>query len=129
MTVQMKTHTLDLFDAIYIIDISGNFKFACDSDCMHKGAAIWIFSFFVKNSASTALSARLASKHQAQYRLLSVGMTTTMATYPQVVNYVLRTYATDENVAKMGEDITIFAQPPNETPSQYDEKLVAKVPM
>lgn len=47
-------------------------------------------------------------------------------TYPQIINYRSRTYNTDENVTDNECKLTMFIKPPNKTPSQYAEKMVAK---
>lgn len=80
----------------------------------------------MKKSASAVLNTRLASKHKTRTRIPSVKKTTTLTTYPQVVSYLLQTYATDENIADTKDEITMFSQPPNKTLSQYAEELVAK---
>lgn len=51
---------------------------------------------------------------------------TKLTTYPQVVNYLIRTYAIDENIAYNEGEMTMFAQPRNKSPSQYAEKLAVK---
>lgn len=99
---------------------------ACDSNGIHDGAAIWLFHFFVKKSASTVLNIMLASKHKAQSRILLVGNTTALTTYPQAVNCLLRTYATDEDIAGTKDEISMLPEPPNKTPSECVEELVAK---
>lgn len=58
--------------------------------------------------------------------MTSIEKTTTLSTYPQVVNYLLGTYATDESISDTEHEITSFFQPPNKTPLQYAEKLVPK---
>lgn len=40
-----------------------------------------------------------------------IGKTTSVSTYPQVVNYLLRTYATDEKIADTINEIAMFSQP------------------
>lgn len=47
-------------------------------------------------------------------------------TYPQVVNNLLFTCKTDENIAGTKDEITMFTPPPNKNPSQYAEEIVAK---
>lgn len=47
-------------------------------------------------------------------------------TYPQVVNFFLKKYTTDEVIAKTKSNITPFAQPLNMTPFQYAEGFVTR---
>lgn len=45
----------------------------------------------------------------------SIGKNMTLTTYPQVVHYLLRTFATDEDISGTNVVITIFARPSNKT--------------
>lgn len=54
--------------------------------------------------------------HKPQARMQSIGKATTQASFPQGVNYLLVTYATNEKIAEREGEITIFTQPPNKTP-------------
>lgn len=124
MTGQMKPHTFDPFDPILIIGSLRNIKLACDTNGIHECAAIWLLHFFMKTSVSSALHSRLASNQKARTRVSSRAKTTTLSTYPQVVNSLLRTNATDENIADLEDAITTFSQPPGKTPAQYAEELI-----
>lgn len=84
-----------------------------------------ILTFFIQKAASAAKRAALTSKNKSQTRMLSVVDTTTMGTYPQVVIYLLRTYAMDENIPNMKDDITrLNRQRKNQ--SHYAEELIAE---
>lgn len=58
--------------------------------------------------------------------MISIGKITTVSTYPQVVNYLLHTYATYEYIADTEDVITMFSHPPNKTPLQSAKELLAK---
>lgn len=62
---------------------------------------------------------RLASKHDARER-------PTLTTYKQVVNYLLRTYETDENITDTGDEITMFMLLADKTSTQHAKKVMAK---
>lgn len=79
---------------------------------------MWVFHFFMKESVSVALHTRVASKQNDRNRVATTGHTTTLKTYPQAVNYLLRTYATDESVADTKDGISTIIQPSNQTLSQ-----------
>lgn len=66
----------------------------------------------MKILATAALNARLAFKQKARTTTISAGKTTKVKKYPQIVNYLLRTYAMDENVADTKHEITMSTQPP-----------------
>lgn len=127
-STQMKPHTFDPFDTISIIGFLFNFQLACDTDGIHEGAAIKLFHFFMKKSASSALHTKLTSKNSRNDKThaLSGGNATQLTTYQQVVNHLLQKYATDEVVANTEEEITSFTQPANKTANQYAEDLDAE---
>lgn len=56
----------------------------------------------------------------------SIVKTTTLTIYPQVLTFLLRTYAADENILDIEDEITMFTQLSNKTPSQYAEMMAAK---
>lgn len=75
-----------------------NVKLECDTNEIHEGTAMWLFHFLMKKLASSTLHMRLASKQKDRTGVLSRAKKTTLTTYPQVVNYLLRTYETDEKL-------------------------------
>lgn len=115
MTVQIQSYIFEPFEPTSIIWFLSNFKLACDTNGIHEGAAVWLFNFFIKKSVSTVLNTRLASKHTAHTRMPFTEKTTSIMTYPQVVNYLLRTYGKDENIAETEDGIIMLSQPPNKT--------------
>lgn len=59
-------------------------------------------------------------------RVTSTGNTATLTTYPQRMNYLLKTYAAEESIADTEYEITKFIKPPNKTLSQCAEQLAVK---
>lgn len=125
-TAQMKAHISGPFNPISITAFLYKFKLACDTNGIREGAAIWISNFFKKKPALAVPNTGLADMHKAQTGKTSTGKTTTLSTYPRVINYLLHIDSSNENIADMGDEITIFSQPPNKTPSQYAENSAAK---
>lgn len=80
---------------------------------------MWLLHFYMKESTSSALHTRLASTYEARTRAISTRKTAMLTTYPQVVNYLLRTYATDEKIVDIADEVLSFILPLNKTPSQY----------
>lgn len=62
MRAQTKPHICDPFNPISMKEFLSNFKVVCDTSGIHKRAAMWLFHFFMKESASFALHTRLVSK-------------------------------------------------------------------
>lgn len=122
----MKSHIFDSFDFTAIIEILYNFELRCDTHDINESAAIWVFQFLKKKLASALLNTTLAKKHKSQTRMQSCGKIATLATNPQVVNYLSCNYATDENISYTKDETTMFIQSPNKTPSQYAEESVSK---
>lgn len=101
MTAQMNPHTFDLLNPISVIGFLRNFKLACGTNQIHESVALWPFHFFMKKSFSAASQSRLASNQMARTRVSSKAKTTKLTTHQQVVNYLLRTYETDKNIADL----------------------------
>lgn len=126
MTAQIEPYYFDLFDPISIIGFVCSFKIVCDTKEIHDRAEMWLFHFFTKESASSALRMCLTSKHKARTKVTFSKRTTLPTTYLQVMSYWQRTYATNEKNADTENELTTFIKPPNETPSQYAVEPVAK---
>lgn len=87
---------------------------------------MWFFLFFNLKFASSTLHKRLASKNSIKTRIATSGITKTLTTYPQVLNYLLRSHETNKNTEITKEKVTTFAQQSSKAPSQDVEELVAK---
>lgn len=79
-------------DPLLIIDFLQNFKIACDQNGFPKGTAIWLFQFYLEKHAAYLLHSRT----QGNIMSLDEDQTGMLRTYPQVVHYLLETYATNE---------------------------------
>lgn len=77
---------------------------------------MWLFHFLMKKSLSSTLRMLLASNHYNKKRVSHTWKITTFAAYPQVLSYLLRKYATDENIAYIKDEITMFIQAQNKNP-------------
>lgn len=62
LQTQMRSHTSDAFDPIYVISFLSSFKFACAVSRIHGGAVMRFFPIFMKISSAAALNARLRLK-------------------------------------------------------------------
>lgn len=94
-----------------------NFKIACDSTSVQEGAAIWLFTHFIKERPKAALSGRVTAekqKHQQEIKLV---------TYCQAVSFLLKTYATEDVIDEAETDVTSFKPPAGMTAVRYSEAL------
>lgn len=98
MTAQTKPHLFNAFDPINIVAFYCSFTLAYVSSAAYEGVAMRILHFLMKKSFSSALHRRLASKHNAKKRVTFTGKTTTLTTYLQNLDHLLRTFATDETI-------------------------------
>lgn len=106
MDVQMKSTNFkhSIPNAIrYVLE---NLKKACDSYGIREGATMGHFQLFTKQPAKVAWARRTCARKkddpQREWK---------MATYSQVINYLLATYATDYVIAEVGSEITSFKHP------------------
>lgn len=126
ISAQIESKYFDLFNLILITKVLYAFKMACDTNGVHKDAATGLSNVSIKKSASPVLKARLVSRHKHQNRLLLVGKTTRTTTFSRIVDHLLHTYSTEENIADTKDEIMMFSQVPDKPLSKYPEKLVAK---
>lgn len=120
MNVQMKSACFRPSDPISVLSFLHNFKMACDSNGIHEGAAMWLFQYFIKEPAKAPLMHRvcLTDKDSQQKGKLT--------TYCQVVNYLLVTYATDDEIAKAEAGIMQFKKPERMSATLFSELLWEK---
>ena len=115
----MKTYTFGGQDPIAVLGFLARFKMACDHNGVREGAAVWCFQFYLTGQADALLQSRLHGNTMTfdaeQHELLE--------TYSEVVNVLLRTYATDEVISKAVGDVTSFRQSSNMTEETYSNQL------
>ena len=119
LDVQMKTHTFSGQDPIAVLGFLARFKMACDHNGISEGAAVWCFQFYLTGQAHALLQSRLHGNTMA----VDAEQRELLETYPEVVNYLLRTYATDEVISEAVGDVTSFRQSSNMTEEVYSNHL------
>ena len=119
LEVQMKNRTFDGNDQITVLGFLAKFRDACDINHLSEGVAMWCFQFFLSGQAEALLQSRLAGGSMA----VDVEQEDLLRTYPQVVNFLLRTYATDEIIAEAYSDVMSFKQTSAMTEEQYSNLL------
>ena len=95
LDVQMKTHTFGGQDPIAVLGFLAQFKMACDHNGVSEGAAVWCFQFYLTGQAHVLLQSRLHGNTMA----VDAEQRELLETYAEVVNVLLRTYATDEVIS------------------------------
>ena len=117
--VQMKTHTFGGQDPIAVLGCLARFKMACDHIGVSEGAAIWCFQFYLTGQAHALLHSRLHGNDMA----VDAEQRELHETYAEEVNFLLRTYATDEVISEGVGDVTSFRQSSNMTEEVYSNQL------
>lgn len=59
LQVQIETIIFTSFNSISIISSLSAFKLACDTNSIHEGASLWLYTFFMEKPAAAALNSRL----------------------------------------------------------------------
>lgn len=81
----------------------------------------------MNKNASAGLNARLNADGTGKKNSRSTSdKTIYLTSYPQVVNFLPKTYAADKVIAETEPDIKGFLQPSNITPSQYVKELMTE---
>ena len=118
LDVQMKTHTFSGQDPIAVLGFLARFKMACDHNGLTEGAALWCFLFYLTGQAHALLQSRLHGNTLA----VDTEQRELLETYPEVFNFMLRTYATDGVIAAAVGDVTSFRQSSNMTKEVYSNR-------
>ena len=106
-----------------ILEFLWKFKFACDTNGVHEGMAIWLFQYFLDGSVHSAVTSRLRANVRGYHRRNTAEA---LSTYPAVVNYLLRQYATDDVISEGHLDLTTFRQSSGMLEEDYSELLLRK---
>lgn len=94
------------------------YKLACDTNCVHEGAALCMLHFFMKRLAPT-INARIALKSMLHNRQKDG----TIFSFCKAVICFVEKYATEDVIAKTGADMTPFPQLSSKLPTEYAETL------
>lgn len=105
---------------------------ACNLTKVQEGAARCILPHYVEESLVNALNSRMCVGSQRAPLAASVQNEQRrsrkfLCSYPKVVVYRLKKYATDHTIAKYDVSILQYTQPANVTFQQYADSLVTKL--
>ena len=119
LDVQMKTHTFRGQDPIAGIGFLARFKMACDHNVVSEGAAVGCFQFYLTVQTHALHQSRLHRNTMA----VDAEQREMLETYAEVVNFLLRTYATDKVISEAVGDVTSFCQSSNMMEEVYSNQL------
>lgn len=105
VAVQLKDWTFNSKESVSIIVFLQDFKAASTACNILKGIVMWIFKHYLSSSAESFIKARVAllkENTRAQEGCVT--------SYYTIVNYLLKQYATDDNIASADADNHSFTQ-------------------
>lgn len=128
---QMKAHFFDPKDPIFIIGFLATFELTCDTNKIHEGAAMWVLPHFVKETIANALNSRMCAEDRtaplvATVRHDKIRHQKLLRSYPEVVNYLLKKFATGAEIAEYDATILRYMHPASMTHQQFADDLIAK---
>ena len=123
LEVQIKTHTFGGQDPIAVLGFLARFKMACDHNGVSEGADVWCFQFYLTGQAHALFQSRIHGNNMA----VDAEQRELLETYAEVVNFLLRTYATDEFISEAVGNVTSFRQSSNMTEEVYNNQFWDKV--
>ena len=122
MALQMKGVTFSGDDPIAVLNFLSRFTAACNQNGVHEGAALWSFQFFMTGMALAKVQTRIVGESGvADARRDEV-----LSSYPEVVNYLFRTYATNEVIAEAYAEVKNFIQSLRKSETEYGDRLWRK---
>ena len=115
----MRSHTVSSQDPIAVLGFLARLKMVCDHNGITEGAAVWCFQFYLSGQAHALLQSLLNRNTMA----IDVERRELLQTYQQVINFLLRTFATDAVISEAFGDVTSFRQSSNMTEEVYSNHL------
>lgn len=83
-------------DSITVLFFPQTFQTACDANGIHELVVMWIFQFFENTTKKAGITVRMTTKEDRRNK-----QNVKLTSYPQVVNYLLLMYATDELISEV----------------------------
>lgn len=106
METLMKTYRFDGNDLITILRFLAQFERARDSNRVSEDTTLWNVTAFMKDVPTSCLTVRMTpSKEDAATHRLPKTSEERISTYVKAGNFLLKSYATDFNIAEATPDI------------------------
>lgn len=127
----MKAQFIDPIDPISLTRFPATFKLECDTETMYEGSDICVLPFFVTDTLATTVNCHMSAATRIKPVVDSVNTTEPLIkkkllqSYPEVVNYLLRKFVSDQMIAKMDYKTLRYIQSAHMTPMHYADDLYA----
>ena len=105
-------------DPIGVLGFLYRFRNACNAAGVHEGAAMWLFQYFLAGPAESLVSLMITGESM----VAQSPTVTLLQTYPEIVQLLLRTYATDTVLSSAAKDVEGFKQK-KQTETEFAEQL------
>ena len=119
MKVQMAHHRFNGKDPITVLDFLARFKDSCDRNNISEAAAVWCFQYFLDGQAANVVKTRLSGRSLA----VDASRADMLTSYEEVVQFLLKTYATEEAMAEAITDVENFKQSSSMDVQAYSDEL------
>lgn len=120
--VRVRVNMFGILEPSSIVSVLSAHQRACDINRINEGTAILLFSFFEKNSARALFSSRT---FLARWR--SAWQDSKLSLYWKFLNYLQKTWGTDEFIANSNMVVTNFERPGDKgsttCPASLDKSL------
>lgn len=120
LMVQLRSSLFDGKNPISVLNFLAEFVEACDLNKVHEGAARWLFQYYITGSAKDRFKRNANGGNKKSAKMVK------LATYCAVVQYFLRTYATDDVIAKAHEEVSMYRQAVGQKEEEYAQQLLDK---
>lgn len=114
----MKILTFDDKDPIALFNFLAMFQTACDFNSIHEGATKWIFQMYTRGAAQDVQEIRYAGCASHRDESLSI--------YAEVKHFLLRSYATDDNIADAHNEVVSYKHSQSQKETEYSNRLYKK---
>lgn len=125
----MNPYKIDDADPISVLSFLGQVERACDSNGVSEKVAMWLLQFSIKKFQAASLTIRLTRKQGDDIpNMMDRGRDEQerIHTYIEAVNYLLRSYATDDAKARASSKTESLKKLTHQNAVQYAKVLKNK---
>ena len=115
----MKDRTFSGDDPITVLGFLAHYKDACNLNDISEPVAYWMIQNFLEGRALALVQTRMSGLTMS----VDSDRGEMLTTYPEVVNFLLQTYATDDVIAEAVTDVENLKQSTAMTEQEYSDEL------
>ena len=119
LITQMKDRGFDGDDPITVLRFLAEYKSACDTHSVCEVVAFWAVQNYLSGQALSLVQNRMAGQTMS----VDADREEMLTSYPELVNFMLETYATDDVIAEAVEDVESMRQSTGMTEQEFSNEL------